>query len=269
MAKDRILEVDPDVAWRVGVRRFIRWRWLVGYFLGSLGLSSVAAFLLKHPWLGAVILAAVLPTVIVLGVLRRLLFRRTVMHRDMHSLVHQVRDISGRAEAAKSEGDEDSVLSAFFEFTNVVAEGIAEYFRVFMNYDKTVHCCIRFLTTDGYETLGRSHGMNPERAKMSIPIPPDQGIPGWFLDNDPRGIIIVHDIEAEAERGRWYRTPTDRFEDVKTMMIAPINGYVRGDLVFLGLLFITSPRDPFTEMHALPLKGLADLLGAAYPCLLP
>ena len=73
------------------------------------------------------------------------------------------------------------------------------------------------------------------------------------------GVIFIRDIPAAIEMGWWKECKTDALPDVKTLLIAPINGYINGQKHMLGLLYVTSPHDVFRLIHAEPLKALSDL----------
>jgi len=59
--------------------------------------------------------------------------------------------------------------------------------------------------------------------------------------------------------------PTDSFTDIKTLMIAPINGYIDEEKGMVGILYVTSAENPFMQMHLEPLMAFADSLGLVYP----
>jgi hypothetical protein len=105
---------------------------------------------------------------------------------------------------------------------------------------------------------------------MSKPIPSDRGIARYLRDKQRRGVCIIEDIEQAIKDNAWFETPTDKLHDVKTMIVAPINGYIPSsggatEKTMLGMLYVTSRGKRFSQFHCELLMALADLLGFTYP----
>lgn len=165
--------------------------------------------------------------------------------------------------------DEPEVyVSSYKSFASSKANRIAEYFQRLVG-DPTVNCAIRLADDDDgdavYNTVGRSVGMLEKREDFTEPIPADKGIAHALRQRGHRGVCIIDNIEQERLNGVWMETATDDFPDVKTLMVAPINGYDRGSKCMLGILYVTSQKNVFCDTHTEPVKAFADLLGMIYP----
>lgn len=83
-------------------------------------------------------------------------------------------------------------------------------------------------------------------------------------------MLIYHDLDEANTFGLYKKTRNDELYslDVKTLMVAPINGLDtlrKKERVMVGLLYVTSKRDSFRSEHIEPLSAIADMLGIAVP----
>jgi len=65
-------------------------------------------------------------------------------------------------------------------------------------------------------------------------------------------------------------TPNDRkfINEVRTMMVAPINGFDGTQKSMLGVVYVTSSKDIFSARHVDAFRGIADALGLGYSMLI-
>ncbi len=164
-------------------------------------------------------------------------------------------------------------------FAPNTANNIAEYYQLRLR-DASVGCCIRMLVVKEdqkkkpgrwFLTMARSKNLFPQRASHSEPIRADEGIAKLFKDKNGFGVCVITDLEKAINIDKmWKETPTDKFEDIRYLMIAPINGFETGsmDKKTFGLLFISSSHRPIPETCCHSLKAIADLLGMALPRIL-
>lgn len=96
----------------------------------------------------------------------------------------------------------------------------------------------------------------------------DEGIALALRQKGIKGVFLIPEIDVAINCGYWKETPNDKLPDVKTLMVAPVNGWDGENKVMLGILYVTSRNNPFVARHTLPLKAFADILGLAYPSLL-
>jgi hypothetical protein len=116
-----------------------------------------------------------------------------------------------------------------------------------------------------YVTVGRSSNLNPKRKNITVPIEDDAGIAGLLRKRDQAGVSIIRSIPEATKYGAWVKCPSDELPDIKTVMVVPINGYIGGVKTMIGILYITSPKNPFMQMHVEPAMAFADVLGCVYP----
>jgi|TARA_R100000655_G_C2978634_1_gene191460 hypothetical protein len=153
-----------------------------------------------------------------------------------------------------------------------VSENISSHFKLITG-DSTVCVAIRLARYEKsdrqiyYRTYARSKGFNPQRKKNSQDIPANKGIPRFLKeDNDGQGVLIYNNLKAAKENGTYFFTKNDeKFpDDVKTMMVAPLNAWSGRRESMIGLLYITS-RDAgvFKPIHVDAMAFAADLTASA------
>ncbi len=86
-----------------------------------------------------------------------------------------------------------------------------------------------------------------------------------FRKKDKVGVCIFRNLAKAIADEAWKEQPNDRLPDIKTVMIAPINGHIDGQKSMLGLLYVSSSGNPFLQLHIEPLMAFADTLGLVYP----
>lgn len=253
-----ITTVDVDREWQKGILgRLLRGWAIAGTALFKLSLST-AAFWFDHSWVGFIVLIIGAAFVTWLLTMRHFLLRYMKSDNQLHTLCHQCRDESA---AINGRGDLDN-------FHERAVQAIASFFRARLG-DDTINCAIRLAENrDGhqvYATRARSDGMEPTRKVNSEPIPADMGLACALRQKDNLGVFIIRDIAEAVDSGMWKRTKNDSLPDVRTLMVAPINGWEHGGKVMIGILYVTSRKNPFAPAHTLPAKAIADLLGLVYP----
>jgi hypothetical protein len=203
------------------------------------------------------------------------------LQEDLHNISHFLRDAIFRAKCIglNLRMETDQVGKVFFnDFNNQLANRVKNYFSKLID-DSTIECAIRIAEKTGnsngtivhYVTVGRSDGFNPSRTETSEPIPANKGIPRFFAEKGSRGALIYHNLKEADEVGAYFMTKNDDIykSDVKTIMVSPIKGLEEGKIPpqksVLGLLYITSQRDPFSQRYVEPIRCFADLLGIAFP----
>lgn len=198
----------------------------------------------------------------------------------LHNLVHDMRDHTVAINIRPHNANADS----FRSFFNHTCGGIRDYFCKLLRTDD-VECAIRMADKppensqiQEFHTLGRSSGLETSgRAHTSVPIPSNKGVISFFAarggdstEHDCRGVLIYHDIEKSEEIGAFFMTPNDRkfINEVRTMMVAPINGFDGTQKSMLGVVYVTSSKDIFSARHVDAFRGIADALGLGYSMLI-
>lgn len=261
--------VDPLTEWKSGfvglVHRTIA---IVVQVAAETGLT---AFLWKkYGWVAALAaLVCCLPMTFFVILERRYWIRELITGVDFHKVAHYMRDEVASMRKMILQVDQGQYVYAYEQLHGKLCNHIARYFQG-ATKDPTVNCAIRLAVDEGagvgYKTVGRSIGMDDQRAARSLPIPVNQGLARTLMDNHHLGVCHIVDIEEAIRMGWWMRCPSDLFPDVKVVMAAPINWYDEsGKKSMGGILYVTSRRDNLAARHVEPLKGFADLLGFVYP----
>ena len=168
----------------------------------------------------------------------------------LHMFTHKSRDRLGDL-AARSKRDL-SAQGASEWFTAYILEicGLARTYLRPLIRDDTIEVAVRLAVpqTDGselYRTIARSSGLNPARAKTSQDLHSSKGIARFFLEKGSRGVLIYNDLAAAARYGAYVLSENDRLypDEIKTMMVAPINEYDGSSTKMIGLLYVTSRND--------------------------
>lgn len=265
--------IDPSEAWKEGWGWFLRIRGIITEVIVSLCLIAITHYYQLNFKIVLFILLVGAFGFIILLILRNERMREARMGKCIHTLYHNIRD-EAVAILDKALSNNPGYLSKYENFHRDVAERVAAYYTHSLN-DITINCAIRLaketkldgMCKQSYVTVGRSKGMDDSRAELSVPIPSDKGVALMLRQKQSKGVYICRDISKAIREGVWLETPTDELPDVKTVMIAPINGYVDvgREKSMLGLLYVTSTEDVFRQIHVEPLKAIADVLGFVYP----
>ena len=193
----------------------------------------------------------------------------------LHELAHFLRDKQTRAyeRSLKKEesAGESSENERFCDFAGELCERIKNYFSV-LSHDQSINSVIRLATwvkKNGqynlvYKTVGRSSGLNTMRSKTSEDIQAIEGIPRFLSEEKKsRGVLIYHDIKEAAKIGAFKITENERLypDDIKSMMVAPINGWDGKAQSVIGILYVTSREDDtFSIKYVDSILFIADLI---------
>lgn len=255
---------------------FLRWYGIAGQVMLELtGLSLVG-------WLGSlfgswyIACALFAPVIIILfsfTLWTRQQHNKTIrLSNRLHDVCHCMRDATSEIPTALENNNVTQYKALYKEFNNEVANRIARYFEELIG-ERKVCCAIRCAVqgeekgTEVFQTVGRSSEMlKDQRERLSVPIPGDKGVARMLRQKDNFGVLYVWDIkEAGNNDDVWIPTPTDKLEDVKKVMVAPINGYMNGQKKVLGLLYVTTVRKKPKVKYAGQVMAFADMLGLVYP----
>ncbi len=269
---EHFVSADPLEAWKEG------WGWVGRIRAITLTvLLNIALGIVSYWGVGLSVAVVFVPIavccVLVFLTIRKRRIRDVNLGVRLHSLCHSIRDDVASILNAAIRADTREQVGEYREklrrFHSDIVEWIALYFQVLVG-DQSVNCAIRLAIERDrerlYVTVGRSKGMDTYRRESSQPIPSDKGIARALRDKNHRGVCIIRSITQAVSDGIWERTQTDDLHDVRTLMVAPINGYdIGGEKSMVGILYVTSARDPFHQIHIEPIKAVADLLGLVYP----
>lgn len=207
--------------------------------------------------------------------------KRTIRSLDikalLHDFSHYLRDFQTklfqRTAQQKSLFDQEDVeMDRFSEYMDRVCEFTKDYFAL-MTHDSTVNCAIRLAveiddpdsrgTRIVYRTLGRSSGLSASRAETTEDTPANQGIPRFLSDDhDCKGVLRYNDLEEAAKLGTFKMTESERRfpDEVKTMLVAPMNGWDGKRRSMVGLLYVTSRNNGvFHRKHVDCMRFVADM----------
>jgi len=205
--------------------------------------------------------------------------RRSIRSLDtkyyLHQLSHDIRDKQTDLHEKLSQKEKYSIgkLHKDLEILlNEVSENIASHFKLLIN-DPTICVAIRLARYEKkdkkiyYRTYARSKGLNPQRKRNSEDISSSKGIPRFLMeDNEGQGVLIYNNLKEAQKNGTYYFTKNDvKFpDDIKTMMVAPLNAWSGKRESMIGLLYITSRESGvFKPIHVDSMAFSADLTAAA------
>lgn len=264
--------VDDD-EWRTHIVWFARLRTIAGVAIGDISLAAIVGYFVNGDLATiGLILAFGIATVGILTAARILGIRTSRTGSQMHNLCHEVRDFVGSIQKVAADGHPHEYRAEFNHFNHGVTERIAKFFRSLLS-DRTINCAVRLASKDdsnieSFVTVGRSSEMEKGRKEAACPLPSDKGVALKLRTENRQGVLYVYDIQDAIERGWWHESPTDKYPDVKTLMIAPINGFTDGspDKSMLGIIYVTSRRNgTFRKIHMNTMRAIADYLGTVYP----
>lgn len=171
----------------------------------------------------------------------------------LHELSHYTRDIHTKIcedTSLRSKRSKKSAKIVLSNYCSDLCERIKDFFVV-ANNDCTIEVAVRIAHDNPsaghieYVTSARSSGLNKNRQKKSEGISSKEGIPRFFLDRDSKGILIYNDLKKAASVGAYKMTKNDIAypDEIKTMMVAPLNAWDGKNESMIGLLYITSRND--------------------------
>ena len=270
-----IPQVNPDTDWKWGIVGDLT---TIRGMLKYVSLSSVvsaATFTWAHWIFGVSALTVVICGGVIVFVICRQRKERLKTDHRFHQFYHLTRDDFAQILFSQKNGPERAMRLERFHRDTV--QRLALFYRDLLN-DETVNCAIRLAEMvkdqnaesdqEAYVTKGRSDGMSIERQNGTKPIPGDKYLANALRSQKSLGVYIIHDIQVAADAAMWLKSENDNLQDVKTLMIAPINGWESTTKVMVGILYVTSAKDPFLPHHSSSLKAFADSLGMIYPILL-
>jgi len=245
-------------------------QWMQG--LGYQGANSALAVLV---FASLAVVIAVLVFLLICQKNKRLLDLRWHLHEFAHTLRDAVVEAEGPPGKTRKSSDQQEVSRNFRLFCNDVCDRGREFFRSLVN-DDTITCCLRIADKDSddpkdpnvsYCTAGRSKGLSASRDETSKPIPANLGIPCFLLREGSKGVLICHDIRKAIRDHAFVETENERRfpNEIKTLMVAPVNGWTDKGERMIGLFYVNSKRDRFRPEHVDSLRTIADMLGIAIP----
>lgn len=216
--------------------------------------------------------------VLILVYLRKRTLRSLHIKFFLHQLAHQSRN--KEAEIYRKIITDKTYSSQKIEnqlkvYLTKITELIKKYFQLLLNTNE-IDIAIRIATiekkkSDGkstkivYKTYIRSNGLNPRRDEHSENIPLDEGIPLYLRkEKQCLGVLIYNDLyQAENEKKyKFTKNDTEFPNEIKTMMVAPVNGYVKDSIDMVGILYVTSSKENvFSEKDIDSISFVADMLG--------
>jgi hypothetical protein len=264
--------VDPNTEWYCDLKFISK-----PIIAAAIGLLSeygigIALWSLGHVHASVGVIVVGLITTGILGgwiwTVRTIRVRRIQSDEEFHHFCHQVRD---RVDAIMESKEESACRHLLDGFHSTVVQLVAEFYSCRKGntaYDSAVRLAARVNDADAYITAARSTGLSASREKTTSPIPAEKGLAKALRDKVCQGVYIVPDIDEAVKEGLWHFTENDKLDDVKAVMVAPINGCEHGAKSMLGMLFVTFPKkgeSAFYPADTIPLKAFADHLGLVYP----
>lgn len=210
-------------------------------------------------------------------VIRNRELRHARLGNRLHSLAHYLRDWEVRISEGEGHlsGDDKFGLLAF---ADGACERIRKVFSV-LTGDRSVNAAVRLavLAEAGspgaeemvvYRTIGRSTGLNQNRAATTVDVPANGGVAGYLMKEGgagevAHGVLFYHDISAAAQRHAYSLSENDsRYKgEVTTMIVAPLNAWDGKGRSMIGLLYVTSgTTGTFRDDHIEYMKMIADTL---------
>lgn len=292
MAKEAVQALkEGRSAWQIGALGFmLRFRGRVVSLLSSLALTVV--FLSEPPFwvpddfkstidvnIYGLITGTLLAVTAFLTLAFMYLRKRSIRSLDtkfhLHQLAHDIRDQHSRLHSKLSTIAEYSPQECSDDIERLLekaVENIAVYFRTLTQKNR-VAVAVRLYRLDpafgqrSYHTYARSSGLSGQRRNHTEGISEEEGIPQFLRQKAKcHGILIYNDID-EAERLNAYRkTENDKNfpDEIKTMMVAPLNTGTGSQTTMIGLLYITSmDKGVFRPIHFDSVAFTADVLANA------
>lgn len=112
-----------------------------------------------------------------------------------------------------------------------------------------------------YVTRVRTSGLRQNREDTTDPIPANKGIPRYLIEKQCHEILIYNDIDEAARLNLFLKTRNEENypNDIKTMIVCPMNAFDGVRCSMIGILYITT-RDTnvFKEEHVDYSRFVAD-----------
>ncbi|BAO45098.1 hypothetical protein [Thiolapillus brandeum] len=203
--------------------------------------------------------------------LRKRSIRSLKIKYYLHQLPHDIRERQSELHNKLAPGKKYSKGKLRKELEILlkeVCENIACQFRL-LTGDETISTAIRLAVYDDkcdeivYKTFARTKGLNDKRKKTSEMISTKEGIARFLREEKKaQGVLIYNDLKSAAEVGAYKITENDRKypNEIKTMMVAPLNAWAGKQEDMIGILYVTSRKnDVFSPIHVDQLAAAADL----------
>jgi hypothetical protein len=215
-----------------------------------------------------------LSLIIFLGlyITRKSSIRSQLVKFKLHTLAHYLRDEQNNI---LQETDNNEYLAtiknlALAAFVERLCSYTQDFFKE-ITKNNNVACSIRIAQgTDEnnreYNTIARS-GLNLGRSSTTKGVSANTGIPMYLIQKRScHGVLLYNNIEQAIKEGAFEKTPNEDFypNEIKTMMVAPLNAWDGKKQSMIGILFVTSGEENvFFEKHVDLMRFCADLVAAA------
>lgn len=107
------------------------------------------------------------------------------------------------------------------------------------------------------------------REKASEPILNTKGIPHFFsnVEINNQGVLFYYDLNLASKKGAYFKTENDKkyHDDIKTIVVSPLNGWDGKQVGLIGLLYINSKTNKILNpIHIDLIAFTADTLALSY-----
>jgi hypothetical protein len=193
----------------------------------------------------------------------------------LHEMSHFIRDNQTKVyklvnkKIERNTEDEDS--ERFQNFIEGICNKI-KYYYVNITNDTTVECSIRLAvdisTVEGksdirYVTVGRSSGLNKRREDSSEAIKSNEGLARFMIEQKEQGVLVYNDLQKAIGLNLFKETENERRfpDEIKTMMVAPLNSWDGKRQSMIGLLYVSSRnKNVFNVRNIDSMRFLSDFV---------
>ena len=193
----------------------------------------------------------------------------------LHDFSHFLRDHQTKVyKSTPSKKGHDYETEKFHNYIEQICERTKDYFhRITGNHsiEAAIRIAVDESLVDGkheiyYKTIGRSSGLSDQRKDSTTDIAANEGIPRFFADKNSRGILIYNDLEKASGINAYLLTDNDKTykDEIKTMMVAPLNAWDGKRQSMIGILYVTSREsNVFSAKHIDTIRFVADMVAKA------
>lgn len=259
-------------AWTKDAYGLTRFRGIAAAPLSVMILSGIPWWWPNNFWSITISFEMIIPTIIIIISLfllaslyylrvrsRRSLDMKYGLHMIPHTLRNQYCEIKSKSQKTDIEAISD-----------VLCEKIQRYFSILIPRTH-IGVALRLANMEAgkkiYETVGRSC-LDQHRKDTSQHLPSDVGIARVLQDDKgKKGTLVYNDLEAASKAGAFKKDDNynEYPKDIKTMMVAPVNGWDGEKKSMLGILYVTSDEDNiFKEKHADTMGFVSDVIANFY-----
>ncbi|NTU74459.1 hypothetical protein HGB07_10135, partial [Candidatus Roizmanbacteria bacterium] len=193
-----------------------------------------------------------------------------IKHR-LHMITHEIRDQIVDVRSDKNKYPNIKLIS------QALCEKVKLYFSESIDCkDISIGVAIRIARKNTqnckteYVTVGRA-GLSPGRDRGSVPLLSDEGLAKILQhDKGSQGMLVIYSLQKAIDAFVYTKQPNDTNfpDDIKSMMVAPINGWDGQQKRMLGILFVTSRREnTFGKKYTDSVGFIADALANLYSAL--